>query len=103
MNFLPIPGVFPPYLYIDPSAVTVAVSSISGIVIAVGAAVAIWWTKAKKKAAEKLHIDANAHKEVEADLVVNDLGEASEENPTVEASTSGTPVPEDQKKDTVTK
>ena len=62
----------PQQLYIDPSAVTVAVSSISGIVIAVGAVVAIWWTKAKKKAAEKLHIDANAHKEVEEDLVIND-------------------------------
>lgn len=58
-------------LYIDPSAVTVAVSSISGIVIAVGAAVAIWWTRAKKKAAEKLHIDPNAHKEVEEDLIIN--------------------------------
>lgn len=62
----------PQQLYIDPSAITVAVSSISGIVIAVGAVVAIWWTKAKKKAAEKLHIDANAHKEVEEDLVIND-------------------------------
>lgn len=58
-------------LYIDPSAVTVAVSSIGGIAIAVGAGIAIWWTKAKKKAAEKLHIDVNAHKEVEDDLVIN--------------------------------
>ena len=58
-------------LYIDPSAVTVAVSSIGGIAIAVGAGLAIWWTRAKKKAAEKLHIDVNAHKEVEEDLVVN--------------------------------
>lgn len=58
-------------LYIDPSAVTVAVSSISGIAIAMGAAIAIWWTRAKKKAAEKLHIDANAHKEVEDELVIN--------------------------------
>ena len=56
-------------LYIDPSAV--AVSSISGIAIAMGAAIAIWWTRAKKKAAEKLHIDANAHKEVEDELVIN--------------------------------
>lgn len=71
-------------LYIDPSAVTVAVSSISGIVIAVGAVVAIWWTKAKKKAAEKLHIDANAHKEVEADLVVHNEEDA--------ASSDSTPV-----------
>ena len=58
-------------LYIDPSAVTVAVSSISGIAIAMGAAIAIWWTRAKKKAAEKLHIDANAHKEVEDELVIS--------------------------------
>ena len=58
-------------LYIDPSAVTVAVSPISGIAIAMGAAIAIWWTRAKKKAAEKLHIDANAHKEVEDELVIS--------------------------------
>lgn len=58
-------------LYIDPSAVTVAISSISGIAIALGAGIAIWWTKAKKKAAEKLHIDPNAHKEVEDELVIN--------------------------------
>lgn len=70
MNILSILPVAQP-LYIDPSAVTVAVSSISGIAIAVGAGVAIWWTRAKKKAAEKLHLDANAHKEVEDDLVIN--------------------------------
>ena len=58
-------------LYIDPSAVTVAVSSIGGIAIAVGAGIAIWWTRAKKKAAEKLHIDVNARKEVEEDLVIH--------------------------------
>lgn len=68
----------PKMLYIDPSAVTVAVSSISGIVIAVGAAAAIWWTRAKKKAAEKLHIDTNAHKEVEDDLIIN--SEESDDN-----------------------
>ncbi len=67
----------PQALYIDPSAVTVAVSSISGIVIAVGAVAAIWWTKAKKKAAEKLHIDANAHKEVEDELVIHSEADAS--------------------------
>ena len=66
-NLLPVAK----QLYIDPSAVTVAVSSIGGIAIAVGAGVAIWWTRAKKKAAEKLHIDVNARKEVEEDLVIN--------------------------------
>ena len=67
----------PNALYIDPSAVTVAASSIGGIVIAVGAAVAIWWRRAKRKAAQALHIDENAHKEVEEDLVINE-----EEKPT---------------------
>lgn len=62
-------------LYIDPSAVTIAVSSISGILIAAGATAAIWWTRAKKKAAKAFHIDPNANKEVEEELVVK-----SEEN-----------------------
>lgn len=69
----------PNQLYIDPSAVTVAVSSISGIVIAVGAAAAIFWTRAKKKAAEKLHIDTNARKEVEDDLIINSEDNTSDQ------------------------
>ena len=70
MNIPELFSVAPQALYIDPSTVTVAVSSISGIVIALGATFAILWTRAKKKAAKALHIDANAHKEVEEDLVI---------------------------------
>lgn len=62
----------PQICYIDPSAITVAASSIGGILIAVGAAAAIWWTKAKKKAAEKLHLDPNARKEVEDKVVIKE-------------------------------
>ncbi len=58
-------------LYIDPAATTVIITSISGIVIAVGATAVILWRKAKKKVANVLHIDENANKEVEEDLVVN--------------------------------
>ncbi len=58
-------------LYIDPAATTVIVTSISGIVIAVGATAVILWRKAKKKVATVLHIDENANKEVEDELVIN--------------------------------
>ncbi|MBO5843033.1 MAG: hypothetical protein J6R46_08535 [Clostridia bacterium] len=57
--------------YIDPSSVTIVITSISAIVIAVGATAVILWRKAKKKVAETLHIDENANKEVEDELVIN--------------------------------
>ena len=58
-------------MYIDPAATTVIITSISGIVIAVGATAVIIWRKAKKKVVAALHIDENANKEVEEDLVIN--------------------------------
>jgi hypothetical protein len=64
--FLPITAA-----YIDPSTTSIVITSISGIAIAVGATLAIVWRKAKKKVATTLHIDENAHKEVEEDLVIN--------------------------------
>ena len=39
---------------------------------AVGATAVILWRKAKRKVANALHIDENAHKEVEEELVIND-------------------------------
>ena len=57
--------------YIDPSTTSIVITSISGIIIAVGATAAILWRKAKKKVATTFHIDENAHKEVEDDLVIN--------------------------------
>lgn len=56
--------------YIDPSTTSIVITSISGIIIAVGATAAIVWRKAKKKVAATLHIDENANKEVEEDLVI---------------------------------
>ena len=58
-------------MYIDPAATTVIITSISGIAIAVGATAVILWRKAKKKVANVLHIDENANKEVEEELVIN--------------------------------
>ena len=57
--------------YIDPAATTVVITSISGILIAASATAVILWRKAKKKVATALHIDENANKEVEEELVVN--------------------------------
>lgn len=55
--------------YLDPSVMTYAIQAVAGIVIAVGAAVGIYWRKAKKKVNDKLGIDENAKKEVEEDII----------------------------------
>ena len=54
-------------LYIDPSVVTYLIQAVAGVVIAVGAAVGIYFRKAKKKVNDKLGIDENKNKEVETD------------------------------------
>lgn len=64
--------VAPTALYIDPSVLTSVIASVSGVVIAIGAVAVILWRKAKKKASEILHIDENANKEVEEDIVIKD-------------------------------
>ena len=56
-------------LYIDPSVMTYTIQVVAGVVVAVGAAVGIYWRKAKKKVQDKLGIDENAKKEVEDDVV----------------------------------
>lgn len=75
MSILPITT-----MYIDPAATTVIITSISGIVIAVGATAVILWRKAKKKVAAALHIDENANKEVEDELVINTDSESNSDN-----------------------
>jgi hypothetical protein len=57
----------PVTLYIDPSVVTYLIQAVAGVVIAVGAAVGIYFRKAKKKVNDKLGIDENKNKEVETD------------------------------------
>lgn len=68
MNLL-VP-VMPSSLYLDPAATSILLTSITGVVIAVGATAVIIWRKAKKKVAKVLHIDENANKEVEEDIVI---------------------------------
>ena len=59
-------------LYLDTSMVTILITSISGVAVALGAAVVIFFRKAKKKVAKTFHIDENAGKEVEDDVVLTD-------------------------------
>lgn len=57
--------------YLDPTSTTILITSISSIAIAVGATAVVMWRKAKKKVTSTLHIDLNANKEVEDELVIN--------------------------------
>ncbi len=56
--------------YIDPSVSTYIIQAVAGIVVAVGAVVAIYFRRAKKKLSDKLGIDENRNKEVESDDIV---------------------------------
>lgn len=56
--------------YLDPSVMTYAIQAIAGVVIAIGAAVGIYWRKAKKKINNKLGVDENKNKEVESDDII---------------------------------
>lgn len=56
--------------YIDPSVMTYIIQAVAGIVIAVGAAVGIYWRRAKKKVSDSLGIDENRNKEVESDEIL---------------------------------
>jgi len=75
MSIIPVTS-----LYIDPAATTVIITSISGVAIAIGATAVIIWRKAKKKVAAAFHIDENANKEVEEELVINDAPSKDPEN-----------------------
>lgn len=56
--------------YIDPSVMTYTIQAVAGIAIAIGAAVGIYFRRAKKKINSKLNIDENKNKEVESDEIV---------------------------------
>ena len=56
--------------YIDPSVMTYAIQAIAGIAIAIGAAVGMYWRKARKKINKKLGVDENRNKEVEKDEIL---------------------------------
>lgn len=72
--------------YIDPAATSVLLSSIVAIVVAIGASAIVIWRKVKKGVSKTFHIDPNANKEVEEDVVLTDESaeEVTEEVETVE-------------------
>ena len=55
--------------YLDPSVITIAFSAIAGVAVTIGAAVAVYYHRIKKKVNDKLGIDENAKKEVEEDMI----------------------------------
>lgn len=57
--------------YIDPSVMTYIIQAVAGVVIAIGAAIGIYWRKAKRKVQDKLGLDEA--KEIESDeIIIND-------------------------------
>ncbi|MBQ3019079.1 MAG: hypothetical protein IJD77_00640 [Clostridia bacterium] len=71
-------------LYIDPAATTALLSSITAIAVACGATFIILWRKLKKGVKKTLHIDENANKDVEDELVI--LDEDAKEAPEAEVA-----------------
>lgn len=63
--------------YIDPSVMTYVIQAVAGVVIAIGAAIGIYYRKAKKKIQEKLNIEETKEQESD-DIIVKD--ESTKEN-----------------------
>lgn len=85
--------------YIDPAATSVLLSSIVAIVVAIGASAIVIWRKVKKGVSKTLHIDPNANKEVEEDVVLTE--DATEGNQ--EVTTEKKVVTDDEKQTSETK
>lgn len=66
-------------LYIDPAATSVLLTSLTAIVVAVGASAIVIWRKFKKKVDKTLNKDPNANKEVEEELIIVDEETKTEE------------------------
>ena len=82
--------------YIDPAATSVLLSSIVAIVVAIGASAIVIWRKVKKGVSKTFHIDPNANKEVEEDVVLTD--ETAEE-PAKEETSEATETAEEPVKE----
>ena len=54
--------------YIDPSVMTYVIQAVAGVIIAIGAAIGIYFRRAKKKVQDKLGIDEA--KEQESDEII---------------------------------
>lgn len=54
--------------YIDAASMTMIFSAVAGVVVTIGAVVAVYFRRAKHAVSEKLGIDENRNKEVEGEL-----------------------------------
>ena len=75
-------NLFSQLLYIDPAATSVLLSSITAIVLAIGASAIIIWRKLKKKVEKTFHIDPNSGKEIEEDIVITEDVNAEKDSKT---------------------
>ena len=66
--------------YIDPSVMTYSIQAIAGVAIAVGAVVAVFWRRAKKKVSDKLGLENNTKKQVDDEIIVVEENEEVEVN-----------------------
>ena len=60
------------FLYIDAAATTAIVSAATAVVVALAAWGIVQWRKFKKGVGKVFHVDENANKEKEEDLVITD-------------------------------
>ncbi len=90
--------------YIDPAATSVLLSSIVAICVAIGASAIIIWRKVKKGVSKTFHIDPNAKKEVEEDIVLTEENTPNKEEKEVsKTETTTVEVKEEPKKEETTK
>ena len=61
--------------YIDPSATSAIVAAVSAGAVAIGAVVGVVWRNVKRRAAKVLHVNENAHKEVEEEFEITADGQ----------------------------
>ncbi len=54
--------------YIDAASMSMVFAAVAGVAVTIGTVVAVYIRRAKKKISDKLGIDENQHKEVEADV-----------------------------------
>ncbi|MBQ7999862.1 MAG: hypothetical protein IJ298_01425 [Ruminococcus sp.] len=54
--------------YIDAASMSMVFAAVAGVAVTIGTVVAVYFRRAKKKISDKLGIDENQHKEVEAEV-----------------------------------
>ncbi|MBQ9743389.1 MAG: hypothetical protein IJV88_07035 [Ruminococcus sp.] len=54
--------------YIDAASVSMVFAAVAGVAVTIGTVVAVYFRRAKKSISDKLGIDENQNKEVEADV-----------------------------------